>query len=227
MSLQWDDNVQDDDRAEQVAAYLRAQPDFLLHNPELLAELELAHEAGDAVSLIERQVRILREQSHRYRQQLEELIAVARENEALTRRLHGLTLALIDAREFDEVVNVLQDELRDQFKADAVELKLFSTGDLAAHAGDGTPALFHDFLERGRPTCGTLDGRQLEYLFGSLAGETGSAALIPLRGIQVTGILAIGSRDADRFHAGKGVDFLRRLGEVVSHTLQAVSYPGA
>jgi uncharacterized protein YigA (DUF484 family) len=43
----------------------------------------------------------------------------------------------------------------------------------------------------------------------------------------VSGILAIGSRDRERFHAGKGVDFLRRLGDIVSHTLQAVSVPGA
>jgi uncharacterized protein YigA (DUF484 family) len=227
MSLQLNDNAPSDEQTEQVAEFLRTHPDFLAANPEVLADIELPHETGEAVSLIERQVRVLREQSHRYRSQLEDLIAVARENEALNRRLHELTLALIDAREFDEVVTVLQDELRDQFKADAVELKLFAHEDLAAHVGEGTPDLFRDFLDRGRPSCGRLDNRQLEYLFGSFAGETGSAALIPLRGIQVSGILAIGSRDADRFHAGKGVDFLRRLGEVVSHTLQAVSTPGA
>ena len=227
MSVQQDDNPISDERAGQVAEYLREHPDFLSGRPDILAEVELAHASGDAVSLIERQVRVLREQLNRYRGQLKDLVTVARENESLTRRLHELTLALIDARQFDEVVNVLQDELRDQFKADAVELKLFSPADLSASDGDATPGLFRDFLERGRPTCGVLDARQLEYLFGPVAGETGSAALIPLRGMQVTGILAIGSRDTDRFHAGKGVDFLRRLGEVVSHTLQAVSVPGA
>ena len=227
MSLQPKDPPEDEALTTQVTDYLAAHPQFLLQRPELLAELELAHESGTAVSLIEHQVKVLRQQAQAYRRQLEELVAVARENDALTRRLHGLTLALIDARAFDEVVNVLQDELRDQFKADAVELKLFATGELDAHVGEAVPDLFSDFLERGRPTCGALEARQLEYLFGPLAGETGSAALIPLRALNVSGILAIGSRDRERFHPGKGVDFLRRLGEVVSHTLQAVSVPGA
>ena len=226
MNLQPQDQTEDE-IAARVADYLAAHPDFLLQRPKLLARIELAHEAGAAVSLIEHQVRVLRDQAQRSRRQLRELISVARENDALTRRLHCLTLALIDAREFGEVVNVLQDELRDQFKADAVELKLFSAGELDAHVGEAVPGLFTEFLDRGRPTCGPLEPRQLEYLFGPLAGETGSAALIPLRALQVSGILAIGSRDRERFHPGKGVDFLRRLGDVVSHTLQAVSIPGA
>ena len=71
-----------------------------------------------------------------------------------------------------------------------------------------------------------LDKAQLEYLFGPQAGETGSAALIPLTAPPLAGVLAIGSRDPDRFHEGKGVDFLQRLAEVVSATLQAASSPG-
>jgi len=39
-------------------------------------------------------------------------------------------------------------------------------------------------------------------------------------------VLAIGSRDPQRFHEGKSVDFLQRLAEVVSATLQAASGPG-
>jgi uncharacterized protein YigA (DUF484 family) len=217
------DPAPEDPAAAQVSDYLRHHPGFLRDRPTLLAELELAHNSGSAVSLIEHQVRVLRTELHKYRRQLAELVSVARENDGLNRRLHRLTLDLVDAQAIDEVVRVLQEELRDQFQADAVELKLFAPDALDAPAGTPVPTMFREFLEKGRPTCGTLDGPRLDYLFGAAASETGSAALVPLRADRLRGVLAIGSRDQDRFHPGKGVDFLRRLGEIVSHTLQAVA----
>lgn len=226
MTLRIEENQspeQEDSAAVQVADYLRRHPGFLLDRPRLLAELELGHDSGNAVSLIEHQVRVLRSELHSYRRQLAELVAVARENDSLTRRLHRLTLNLVDARTVEEVMCVLQEELRGQFQADAVELKLFVSEALDGSTGERGPTLFREFLEKGRPTCGTLDGPRLDYLFGAAAGETGSAALVPLRADRLMGVLAIGSRDQDHFHPGKGVDFLQRLGEIVSHTLQAVA----
>ena len=227
MNLIQDDLEQTaDDREEQIAEYIIAHPDFFTRHPDALAAIDIPHPTGDAVSLVERQVRTLREQSQNYRGQLEELVSVARENDALAKRLHRLTRALIETRSFDEVLNTLQDELRDQFKADSVEMKLFASEQIEAHAHEPGPALFSDFLERARTNCGQLDKAQLEYLFGPQAGETGSAALIPLTAPPLAGVLAIGSRDPERFHEGKSVDFLQRLAEVVSATLQAASSPG-
>lgn len=227
MSLKHDDLDQTvDDREERIAEYLIAHPDFFDRHPDALAAIDIPHPTGDAVSLIERQVRTLRQQSVKYRGQLEELVTVARENDALAKRLHRLTLALIETHSFDEVLNTLQDELREQFKADSVEMKLFASEQLEAHAHEPGPALFRDFLNRARPNCGRLDKAKLEYLFGPQAGETGSAALIPLTAPPLAGVLAIGSRDPDRFHEGKSVDFLQRLAEVVSVTLQSASSPG-
>lgn len=227
MSLKHDDaDPSMDDRETQIADYIAAHPDFFVRHPEALAAIDIPHPTGDAVSLIERQVRTLRNQNEVYRRQLEDLVGVARENDALAKRLHRLTLALIETHSFDEVLNTLQDELREQFKADAVEMKLFASDQLEAHAHEPGPALFSDFLKRGRPNCGQLDKQKLEYLFGPQAGETGSAALIPLSAPPLAGVLAIGSRDPKRFHEGKSVDFLQRLAEVVSATLQAASSPG-
>ena len=227
MSLIHDDADQTaDDREEQIAAYLETHPDFFNRHPGALAAIDIPHPTGDAVSLIERQVRTLRAQTADYRRQLENLVSVARENDALAKRLHRLTLALIETHSFDEVLNTLQDELREQFKADAVEMKLFAADQLEAHSHEPGPALFSDFIRRGRPNCVQLDKEKLTYLFGPQAGETGSAALIPLSAPPLAGVLAIGSRDPDRFHEGKSVDFLQRLAEVVSVTLQAASSPG-
>ncbi len=227
MSLKHDDVDQTvEDREQQIASYLVAHPDYFQRHPDALAAIDIPHPTGDAVSLIERQVRTLRDQASNYRRQLENLVSVARENDALAKRLHRLTLALIETHSFDEVLNTLQDELREQFKADAVEMKLFASEQLEAHGHEAGPALFRDFLKRARPNCGQLDKAKLEYLFGPQAGETGSAALIPLTAPPLAGVLAIGSRDPQRFHEGKSVDFLQRLAEVVSAKLQSASSPG-
>jgi uncharacterized protein YigA (DUF484 family) len=227
MSLKHDDVDQTvEDREQQIANYLIAHPDYFQRHPDALAAIDIPHPTGDAVSLIERQVRTLRDQASNYRRQLENLVSVARENDALAKRLHRLTLALIETHSFDEVLNTLQDELREQFKADAVEMKLFASEQLEAHAHEAGPALFRNFLKRARPNCGQLDKAKLEYLFGPQAGETGSAALIPLTAPPLAGVLAIGSRDPQRFHEGKSVDFLQRLAEVVSAKLQSASSPG-
>ncbi|RTZ74161.1 MAG: DUF484 domain-containing protein [Gammaproteobacteria bacterium] len=214
----------DQDHEREIAEYLLSHPDFFVRNEEVLNDLEVPHRTGDAVSLIEHKVRMLQDKANQYQKQLQELIAVARENEQLNQRLHRLTLNLIESTSVEEVLATLQDELRDRFNADAVELKLFSTEDLKeAQVSEAGMAIFRKFMHTDKPTCGPLKGEKLKVLFGDQAGEEGSAALIPIRTSDLSGVLAIGSRDRERFHSGKGVDFLVRLGELVSLTLQAVS----
>jgi uncharacterized protein YigA (DUF484 family) len=235
MNAKRDPARSDTEAAQAVETYLVDHPDFFADREELVARLRVPHpDSGAAVSLIERQVSMLRDENQRLSRQMEELLAVARDNERLNERLHHLTLNLIDSATFEEVVDVLEDELHDQFRADAVELRLFSALELeqqlAFESDRGEPAeaaKFREFLDRGRPVCGHLSPDQLVFLFGPQAEEIGSAALIPVRGEGIVGVLAIGSRDPERFHVGKGTHFLARLGEVVSHTLQVVSVPGA
>ena len=217
------DTKEADEALEQeIAEYLATKPDFFLRHPELLEALQIPHETGTAVSLIEHQVKALQKQSAQYRTQLAELIEVARENERLNQRLHQLTLNLIEARTLNDVLSTLQDELRSKFNADAVELKLFSIEELDAHSNESALSVFRDFMDTDKPSCGVLDEKKLQTLFGDQLGNHGSAALIPIRTTTLSGVLAIGSKDNDRFHPGKGVDFLIRLGELVSLTLRAV-----
>jgi len=235
MKTEHRDAKPDPQSASTVEAYLADHPDFFLGRDALLSRLHLTHpDSGEAISLIERQVLLLREDNERLSAQLRELLEVARDNEQLTERLHHLTLSLIDAATFEEVVDVLEDVLHDHFRADAVELRLFSALELeqqlANESQSGKPAeaaKFREFLERGSPLCGHLGAEQLAFLFSTLADAIGSAALIPVRGEGIVGVLAIGSRDPERFHAGMGTHFLSRLGDIVSRTLQVVSVPGA
>jgi len=74
---------------EAVARYLEDHPDYFQRYPETLSRILLSHETGGkAVSLIERQVQVLREQSQTLQRQLRELVNNARENDVLSGRLH-------------------------------------------------------------------------------------------------------------------------------------------
>lgn len=226
MSPQLEPSRDDPEIAVLLNAYLTDHPDFFERHPELLASLVLPHSSGNAVSLIERQVTALRQQAEQGKRRLEEFVAIARENELLNERLHHLTLQLIGCGDFDEVVNTLQDLLHDDFRAEAVELHLYSTSE-ADYQNNPNLDGFRDFLEGQKPRCGHLTEEQLKYLFGPQAGDIDSTALIPITGEGLLGMLAIGSHSQHRFHPGMGTDYLIRLGEIVSKTLEVVSEPGS
>ena len=111
---------------EMVADFLRENPDFFIGYTELLTDIQVPHLSGEAVSLIEKQVSMLREQNEHTRRQLHELIEVARQNEELARRMHQLSLTLMDAAEPKDIFNTLYDNLRKNFKADYVAVRLFA-----------------------------------------------------------------------------------------------------
>lgn len=225
MSSQQETSLATEELEQTVCSYLRDNRDFFERHPELLREIELPHQSGGAVSLIERQISSLRKESGQYKEKLDELIAVARENEELNRRLHKLTLTLLDCLDFEEVVNALQDRLHDDFRAEAVELHLFFSDEVDR---EDNPDLdgFRTFLDNGIPQCGPLPLVQLAFLFGPQAEDIKSTALIPIEQEGILGVLAIGSQSEQRFHPGMGTDYLSRLGEVVSKTLEVVSEPG-
>jgi hypothetical protein len=215
----------DDELERTVTEYLARHPDFFEHHADLLTTLRIPHGPGQTVSLVERQLGLLRGQSDQLRARLEHLIAVARENEALHDRLHRLTLALLDARDFEAVLQTLRTELQAHFQADAVALRQAAGDELQrprdpAHASGAR--VLRELLATGQPRCGALDAAELAYFFGAEAAASRSVALVPLIGPRLTGALAIGSRDPERFNPGKATDFLIRLGEVVAKTVQAV-----
>lgn len=212
---------------ESIAAYLRENPDFFDRHPHLLESLIIPHSCGGAVSLVEYQVSVLRDQVHEMRRRIQSLASNARDNEALSQRLHQLTLTLVECVRLDEVLTNLYQAMGDDFKADFAAIRLFadpaSKGDQGlgefVGADSGAIEMFSQVLASSKPMCGHIKEDQLAFLFPEHAGEVASGALLPLGHQARFGVLAIGSRDAQRFHPGMGTIFLRQLGEVVSRIL--------
>lgn len=215
----------------QLIKYLRDHPDFFERHPELLADMTLPHTTGGAISLIERQVSVLREQKEAVRSKLQSLIQNATANEKLNERLNSLTLALLDTQTLDDVLEIVQSRLSKDFDADAVVIRLFNTGhpSLVNRAeiidwSEPVMGAFEKVIRERRPVCGRLGHGQLESLFNDDAGNIASAALIPLveseNSVSCYGMVAIGSHDRERFRADMGTLFLSQLGKILSRVLK-------
>lgn len=222
------DAVNDDS----VAEYLQTYPDYFERNGALLAKLRLPHlrDAGTTVSLVERQVEVLRERNQSLERKLKELLDVARSNDALADRIHRLSQRLIRARSLLDTINAVEASLREDFDARNSVLLLFME---QAHPFEAAPGrflktadptdasmkTFESLLQSGKPRCGQIRDAQRDLLFGKDSIEIGSVALTPLGAKGVLGILAIGASDADRFHPAMSTEFLTRIGELLANAL--------
>jgi len=222
----FEETFSDDD----IADYLQRHPNFFDRHSSLLTDLKVAHEPGAAaISLVERQVTLLRQRSNQLERQLKDLVTVAKLNDALVEKMHGLSIRLMAASGCAERVDILETCLREEFRAERAAVVLFSPLLDESVAGHGFLKVadrsesglkpFASFLKSARPRCGLMRDRQKTFLFGDDAGEISSAALVPLGSRAELGFLVIGSRDPDYFNPGKGMDFLTRLGELVSVAL--------
>lgn len=211
-----------------VAEFLQKHPRFFESNIDLLAVMHLPHPSGNAVSLIERQVNILRDNNQALEKKLNNLIQIARDNDKLNARIQKMALALMETTSLDEVFYAVQDILRSEFMADSVVLRLFASPQQTSNVDDvafisrdeALEQLFSKFFRQNKPLCGALNEAQASFLFADAATDIASAALVPVCDKECFGLLAIGSYDEQRFNPAMGTVFLTYIGEMVGRTLR-------
>jgi uncharacterized protein YigA (DUF484 family) len=211
----------------EITGWLEANPDFFQRHPELVAALRLPHASGGAVSLVERQIEVLREKTNAADLRLAELVSIARANESLASKIHQFTRRLMRAPTRREILTQLERGMREDFDVSQTVLLLFSggadTGDLRfvrpVDAADQNLAGFENLLANRRPRCGQIRDSQRDFIFGPDSSLIGSVALVPLGGESLIGLLVLGSQSRDRFHPGMSTDFLSLLGELIGDAL--------
>ena len=219
--------------AERVASFLRENPDFFDRHADLLLDLRVPHSSGTgAVSLVERQIEVLRRRNEKLRLTLEEYVANARASDELAGKLNQLVTRLLAETDATARLRALPAQLRTIFSLDFVRLLLFDAArdDCAGIAGlNATPredlmaAGLSAVLKANAPRCGRYNEEQRKFLFGSEAGDVASVALAPLGRQGKLGLLALGSRDPDHYHRGKSTEFLGRVSAVVAVAVGAGS----
>ena len=136
-------------------------------------------------------------------------------------------LDLLNAESLVDLLGALQEHLRKEFKADAItvllpdleETQQRETGADTLVIDDALKALFPKPFSEGKPQCGRLKQEQVDFLFRDQAAAIESTAVIPLGELAGTGLLAIGSREVNRFNPCMGTLFLSHLGELITTLL--------
>jgi uncharacterized protein YigA (DUF484 family) len=205
--------------ADDLARFLRANPQFFDQHPELLEAIHVPHPyGGRAIPLAERQTVALREKVKNVEGKLAELMKFGEENDAISEKVHRLAVALAGARDFPVLARSLYFHLREDFAVPHVALRVW---------GKAVPADFDEAQEvdpkqreqaalMAAPQCGPAQGNLFAAWFRDAAEHIRSLALVPLGQTNVFGLLALGSEDPQRFYPDMGTLYLRRIGELTA-----------
>lgn len=215
------------DEAE-IAAYLEQNPSFLDRHPQALEALEAHHQSGSAESLIERQVKTLRETNRGLQQRFGQLVDNARGNEQRVVQLNDLAQVLVSLETIEAFVPELTQVVHNELGVDAVFVGLDSDSPLPDDiyrlpTDSAASEALTNMFRRGEPILGTLDDAQIDALFGPSDdndSRPSSAAMIPLGKRATSGALVLASNDPERFGPEMGALFLELTGQLVTTALR-------
>jgi len=220
-------SVQDSLTDEEVANFLADNPEFFQLYPELLETLSVPHESGSAVSLVERQIDLLRDKNKQLTEQLNSLISIAHDNNNTQLQIHKMVVEVLASSNAEPALLHLTTQLIKEFQVDHVAVRLLADTSRPLEdideswvlSGKSARNTLDDFTPTNEPLCGRLKQGQLKRLFGEKAETIGSSVLIPLRKDALYGVIALGSTDEHRFNPGMDTLYLKRLGELVAASL--------
>ena len=208
---------------DDIAEYLTNTPDFFERHADMLAGVQLTSpHSHRAISLQERQAEMLRGKVRDLELKAAEMIRYGKHNVDIADKLQDWTVALLRARDAEDLVDVVTTELAAIYDMPQTALRLwgadsaFASNDFAAAVETAVKDYAND-LEQSY--CGVR--RELPLLNWLADGDAvKSMAVVPLRsGEQVFGLLVLASDDEARFTADMGTLFLERISAQASSAL--------
>lgn len=206
-------------KPEEVARYLKEHPEFFEQYANMLAEITIPHpHGGRAVPISERQILTLRERGRQLEGKLREVIQFGEENDAISEKVHRISLALLAATDIRAVLNAVYMNFREDFAVPHVALRVWRAsghaglpefGAVSEAAREFATSLVHPYCS-GHAMVDTVG------LFGEAGPHLRSFSYVPLRDRETFGLLALASEDPQRFYPEMGTQYLRRLGDLVA-----------
>ncbi len=207
-------------KADDVARYLRENPDFFEQYADMLSEIYIPHpHGGRAIPISDRQVLSLREKNKAFESRLAELLQIGEENDAISEKMHRLCLALMPAPDLQGLLSALYYHLREDFSVPHAALRTWRGSGDEAEFLPASDELKQYAAAMAQPFCGPSGNPEVAAWFGEGAARVRSVAQMPLRDSECFGMLALGSEDVLRFYPEMGTLYLKRLGDYVSAAL--------
>lgn len=212
----------------EVADWLHVHPEFFDRHADLLAEVRIRHpHGGRAISLVERQVLVLRERNKALESKMAELIHIGQNNDAIGSRLQQLTRELLRTSDAARLPAVVVEGLMSGFAVPQVAIRLWGVDGVTGPFCDEVSAEMRRRTdEMTQPYCGPNSHPEAAAWLPEGGEGTASIAMLALRlertadaNPRTFGLLVLGSPDAGRFQAGMGTAFLERIAEIASASL--------
>ena len=210
---------------KQVRGYLRDNPSFFDENPDILETMIVPHNTEGAVSLIERQLAVLRSRNSEMKEQLDSLYSAAQENEMMFEKTNHLISGLLEANNLGALIESLYESLGSDYGVEAYSLTLF--GDevnlpksmAQISSPDKAHKVIASILSSSGAVCGQLEASEMNFLFRDHQNVLGSVATVVLGQDSKLGVLALGNSDPHFYQNDMGTIFLDYLAEVLSRLL--------
>lgn len=218
-----------------ITEYLQENPDFFLHNSELLTHLTLHSQQHGAVSLVERQQRVLREQITALQDEITTLMGHARRNERIFRSYSDLYIKLLQATSFEQIIECLSHTFILELGLSQLELKLLppdlAIDDKHRFAADTHWQRISKRFNDGPVYLGRLTQDEKRALFGQSGGQeieasgVESVALVQLGDATPVGVLALSSHDPSHFAPAMDYLLISQLQALLSIRLPDILNP--
>ena len=210
---------------KEIAEYLILNPNFFKENPEVLNSIEIIHESGAAVSLIQKQVELLRSNYNSTTDKLMELLGIAKNNEDIFILTKELILSLINASSIEEIVALIEKSFVADFGAKKSKVLFFTESSKNLPKGRvKNPAearnILGNLLKPGKIFCGEVNKKVAKFIFNRKTGVK-EIALVPLNSSSLLGLIALGSDQPGKYSDNKDTLFLDFIAEVVSKLIDS------
>ena len=208
-----------------VRDYLIDHPTFFEDNPDVLEAINVSHDSGKAISLVERQITIMRDKNKVLSGQLEKLIETAKNNDQLLAKTNQLVLKLIQAEDLNSLIAVLDTSLKNDFNTEFYSLTLIDKGLFTSKTAanlvseEEAKSKISSLLSAQKAVSGVMREEQINFLFDQSANNIASVIALPLNSSEPFGILALGSSDADFYSHDIGTVFFDYIGALLNELI--------
>ena len=200
--------------AKDVELYLLENTDFFVSRESLVSELSFKHDAEGASSLLEMQVRKLRDEQSRLMDMLTGFVSTGKENEELFFKSKNLTLSLISSNKFDEVKKTVELFFQENFEVDSCILETLSDAELQKLEKITGLDMNKDAIHMG-----PLSKEKMAAFFSNDAIKSAVISVMKLeRGF---GLLKVGSIEATKYLGDGDTTFIEYIRDVIVRVLES------
>ena len=202
-----------------VEIFLLDNPDFFVSREAILSELDFKHNSGNASSLLERQIKRLREEQNTLIDLLTSFVDEAKVNEDLFIKSKNLTLSILEATNDEEITQKIEKEFIKNFGVDECSLRFFDNSDISK-LEEQTELSLH----KGSIHCGSFSSEKLSILFENTLVQSAVIAVL-VHGKKI-GLLQLGSHNRAKYLGDEDTTFIEYVRDVLEKRLSSLASNG-